>query len=485
VLLDNQLLPLGDDIAVSWDFAESHFDVAVIEELFGHYVLTLLGCADGDGTVPPVPARSAAAIKRAMLSRTPGGANGGPGGAAPGRASGIGQAEPAAAAPPAAAEEAALLAVAREHAGLSGLGLADNLFAAGLDSLSFIALVAKVETLAQTRIPLASALADPTVERLAGLVAQAGAKPLDAGRLAAGRSAAERSGGETLVWMRPALDAGDGAGGGVKALLAHGGFGNVEVYADLAVELPEDWEVWGVSFEPAARPYPQAMTIEEVCAPYLAEIRRRFQAGDRLVIVGWSVGGTIAAELAGRLGGDFDVEVILLDSLAPGPIVEVGDFTLDGERRLLESCAAAGRTGGGEPATAAELWTLVESSMADRAEESRLVEALATAISPTLVEDLGAARGNVTIRQFNALRTLIGARNAYFPALTVSRVLAVHASDGESWNNDAWTCLSPAGLEERELDGNHYSILMRPSARITARVIADHARRRSSRTGRA
>ncbi|MDR0416479.1 MAG: amino acid adenylation domain-containing protein, partial [Propionibacteriaceae bacterium] len=125
VLLDNQLVELGGAVAVSWDYVEPVFDAAMMAELFEHYIATLNRCAAGDGTAPPVPPASAAAIKQALLARAA------PAPTRPRRpAASAGRLD--------AAVAETVLALARRRLGRPSLTLDDNLFAAGLNSLAFV-----------------------------------------------------------------------------------------------------------------------------------------------------------------------------------------------------------------------------------------------------------------------------------------------------------------------------------------------------------
>jgi thioesterase domain-containing protein/acyl carrier protein len=464
-----------------------------------------------------VPPASAAAIKQALLARAA---------PAPSRPR-----RPAAAAGRLdAAVAETVLALARRRLGRPSLTLDDNLFAAGLNSLAFVEFVNRVEAATGQRIPLALALGEPTAARLASLAARSGP--------------AAAAAPESLVWLRPGT-------AGTAALFVHGGFGGVDVYRDLALAWPDGWDVWGLRFDALATPHPRALPIEAIAARYADEVRARFAAGGRLAIVGWSVGGTIAAELALQLAAAYDVDLALLDAIAPGWQVEVGDFTPESERRLVAAHLPAGvgpLAGSAEPpaksgpagqpgpagvgplagsaapptesgrasqpgpanagplaASAApptepgqasqpgpaaagplarrgqsveQLWAAVEAALSGGPAEADFVHALARSISPTLVEDLGTAGRTATVAQFSALRTLVGARNAYVPAGTLPRVLAVRASDGEAANIADWARLAPTGLALADVDGNHYSMMMGDGARAVAAAAAAHLARR-------
>ena len=446
VLLDNQLVPMGGQIAVSWDYVESFFDATMMTELFEHYLATLRRCAAGRADPPPVPAGSAVMVKRALLSRMGGRAE-----RPAARPAEDGRAEQ---------EDAGeVLAIAREQLRMPALAAPENLFDAGVDSLGFIALVKEIESRTGVRIPLASALSDPSAARLARLV-RAAPEP----REPAGRA----GGGESLVWLAP--------GGRTKAVLVHGGFGTVEVYRDLAMALPADWDVWGLRFGALARPWPQHLGVEEIAGRYADGIRARFGPGSRIVLVGWSIGGTLAAELAGLLAHEYRVDAVLLDSLAPGPQVDVGGFDPDAERELLARVLPAELAGRLDGAAGTEqLWRTVGELVPGRPEQAVLVRALAGSISETLMEDLGAGGAPPDIEQFNTLRTLIAARNAYRPRHRLERLTALHATDGEAFNCTQWGALAPDGFRAGELEGNHYSILMGTGAEATAETVARFA----------
>lgn len=446
VLLDNQLVPLGQEIWISWDYVASFFDEQLMGELFDHYLGTLRSCASGDGSIPPVPAYSAGLIKNMLFDRVDEHIVAPSGAGKPSRSR-------------CDESEGQVLAIARRRMSLPMLGTDDNLFDAGVDSLGFIALVKEIENEYQIRIPLASALGDPSVANLAALVVQ-DTRP----RIGDAGEPTDRA---SLVWLAP--------GGAVKVVLVHGGFGTVEIYRDLAVALPKEWDVWGLQFNALVEPFPRRLRVEEVAERYARELREQFAPGSHLVLVGWSIGGTLCAELSRLVKDDYQVDLAFLDSLAPGPQVDVGDFGLETEREMLcsvlpEAQAAMLRQASSTP----EVWTMVAGLVKNRSDESALVRRLAGSISTTLMEDLGVGSGVVTIDQFNTLRTLIAARNDYRPHHTMTRLMVLHATEGEAHNYADWVSLAPDGFCTGELAGDHYSILLGAGAGTTAETIVNH-----------
>ncbi|WP_366917840.1 alpha/beta fold hydrolase [Acidipropionibacterium jensenii] len=241
--------------------------------------------------------------------------------------------------------------------------------------------------------------------------------------------------------------------------------------------MPASWEVWGISFDHFAAPCPRHLTVEQIAGHYAECIRSRWSDDVPTVLVGWSMGGTIAAQMALELG-DHCPELVLLDSVGPGSRVDVGGrsgaagFDLAGEQQLI---------GGYDPGLlphqrvtdVEELWREVSARVPATGAEAELVAGLARTVSPDLAEDVLPAGGRASVEQFNTLRTLIGARNTYRPCGTVPRGLVIEATDGESTAAHSWSGLLPEQMTQTSIEGNHYSIMM-ADAGLTAGIISDY-----------
>ncbi|ASS75460.1 hypothetical protein CIG75_11050 [Tumebacillus algifaecis] len=190
---------------------------------------------------------------------------------------------------------------------ISGIGVTDNFFTLGGHSLLAVRLMAQITTRFSQTLPLSALFEGGTVEHLANLLRQTGHRswspliPIQA------------DGTETPFFC------------------IHPVGGSVFCYSALAASLGSDQPFYGLQacgLEAGEEPF---TTIEELAIAYLTAIRS-VQPHGPYRIGAWSLGGTIAYELAQQLQMQGEqVELLaLFDSLAPVPAYQeqADDLTL-------------------------------------------------------------------------------------------------------------------------------------------------------------
>jgi len=214
--------------------------------------------------------------------------------------------------------EQVLLKAARAVVPGGRIGVVDDFFAAGGDSLGAATLLARVEHIFQVAVPLGDFVADPRLQALAARI--------DTGR--ANPGAASTDPGSLLLPLASS------AGGAPLYLLPGGGGGEIELflaYADLAAELGANHPVLGFR---ATRPDGRLAAgndIGELVTAFL-EALRSAQPHGPYALIGNCYGGLIAIEMAARLRDQGETaSVVLLDTLAPGQL----RARLRGPRRFL------------------------------------------------------------------------------------------------------------------------------------------------------
>lgn len=438
VLIDNQLVAVGDEISLSWDYRVGQLSSQLIEDIFDVYCRTIDSCIAGEPDVAPLTRHQVRRLRCCLAAVKP---------------------QDTASDSTVAVEKAPartaldIVDKALGECGLIEVGLDDNLFECGVDSLNYVALVQRLEKLAGHDIALAVALNAPTRRGLAALIVEKKA------------SASHRP---CLTLLR------EGDPERIVVCL-HGGFGTVGIYQSFAAEMPGGYHMWGLSFEEHAAVYPQRVTIEQLAADYAAALRDVMTPTSTIAVVGWSLGGSLAVELAGQLGSRC-AGVALLDSVAPGVVVDVGDFSAASEEALLRN--VMGGTTQLPPATTngdvAEIWREAQAH-ADRGNRAETVRALARHLSPGLLEDLGMSGERVTMTDLNTLRSLVAARNSYRPsAARCPEALLVLPDDGEAHNSRQWAGRGVGTIRVVDVPGNHYSFMLAERAVQTSRLVADY-----------
>jgi thioesterase domain-containing protein/acyl carrier protein len=177
------------------------------------------------------------------------------------------------------------------------LDVATSFFEVGGNSLSALHLTAVLNKAFDLALSLAVLYQHPSIAALASYI--------DANR------SDERSNYQALVDL-------NGARGKERLFMFHPGIGGCEVYTDLARSLAGDFHCYGVD---AYNLYhaDKIADLHELAAYYLARIDELCAAApDRAIrLLGWSLGGTIAMEVAAQLEarGHRNVHLYLLDTV--------------------------------------------------------------------------------------------------------------------------------------------------------------------------
>jgi len=187
--------------------------------------------------------------------------------------------------PPRTALERKLAAIWTDILGAERVGLTDDFFDLGGDSISAMNLIARTKRECGVMVDIGPWLEHPTLEALA----TGRGKPVS--RLARGRA------------------------GAAPLVLVHPGAGSVLAYAYLARSLGDGRDVYGVEAPDDLR----ELTVESLADRY----QPRLPDGP-LHLGGWSFGGLVAFELAHRLGEDRVDTVLLMDTWHPDEVARLG-----------------------------------------------------------------------------------------------------------------------------------------------------------------
>jgi amino acid adenylation domain-containing protein len=224
--------------------------------------------------------------------------------------------------------ERGLAEVWRGLLGIDRVGVHDDFFALGGDSLRSIQLIARARTGLGLDLQVRDVFTHPTI---AGLAART-ARPDDS----------------PLVPLKT-------TGDGLPLFCVHAIGGSVAPYLPLAAEL--DGPVYGLESPGLDGTGEPLTTIAEMARVYLEAIRGVVPHGPYR-LAGWSLGGAVAYEMAGRLRADGE-QVDLLVMLDTGDPPRLDSPPGDAEILTLFARDLAGVTGAPDPGPVPDLDTLV------------------------------------------------------------------------------------------------------------------------------
>ncbi len=166
----------------------------------------------------------------------------------------------------------------KELLGVSEVGVRDNFFDLGGQSLTGVRLLAKVKKKYGVDLKLATMFSAPTIEKLSALIGKQNIEPPEF---------------RALIPIQP---------NGRKPILflIHEIEGSVLVFRDLVKHLDPEQPLWGVEYSIDTLSSTTIPTMEELAAHYLEEIRK-LQPNGPYYLLGYSFGGLLAFEMAHQL----------------------------------------------------------------------------------------------------------------------------------------------------------------------------------------
>ena len=198
--------------------------------------------------------------------------------------------------PPSDALEAQLIEIWEEVLGATRVGVRDDFFQLGGHSLLAARMFARVGEKLDKNLPLATMFHAPTIEKLAAVI---------------------RADGWTPHWS--VLVPMQAHGAKPPLFLAHGLTGNVLSFYGLRHHIPDDQPVYGIQAYGLSSGRASLLSIPEMAAYYVQEIRA-FQPQGPYYLGGFSAGGLLAYEMALQLtaAGEKVAFLALFDSFIEG-----------------------------------------------------------------------------------------------------------------------------------------------------------------------
>ena len=195
--------------------------------------------------------------------------------------------------------------------GVESIGVDQNYFDLGGDSVLAVHLFAEIEKVFKVKLPLATLFEAPTIQDLAEIL----------------RNEAPSDGWSPLVTIQD-------SGSRPPFFCVHGAGGNVLIYRELSQNLGSDQPFYGLQSQGLDGANPPLTKIEDMAALYKKAIRRRQPHGPYL-LGGYCGGGLIAFEIAQQLRSEGE-EIALLALLDTMNFSRISPFSIGS--RVYYSC---------------------------------------------------------------------------------------------------------------------------------------------------
>ncbi|MFD2171161.1 non-ribosomal peptide synthetase [Tumebacillus lipolyticus] len=323
--------------------------------------------------------------------------------------------------------EVELVKIWEELLGVTNIGVRDNFFTLGGHSLLAVRLMTKISSVFEQALPLATLFEGGTIEHLAGALRRA----------------------STQSWypLIPIQPDGDRA----PLFCVHPVGGSVFCYTALSESLGTAHPVYGLQacgLEAGEQPLTR---IEELAAAYIEAIRTVRPQGPYR-IAAWSLGGTIAFEMAHQLQAQGEqIELLaLFDSLAPLPT-----YQLQADELTLLATFAGDLMGGAE---------LKQPQEAIKGEDHALQLLQQQLPFPIELDSLK--------RLWEVFKANIDAYTTYRP-IAYGGDLLLFRSDAAGAPDHGWKQLITGEVQVIQMQANHYNMLQQPHVQSVADAITD------------
>ncbi|KJV06718.1 thioesterase domain-containing protein [Methylocucumis oryzae] len=236
--------------------------------------------------------------------------------------------------------------------------------------------------------------------------------------------------------------------------------GQLMAYQALAAQLPEDYSVVGLQTQFIGE------TLNDLAAEYVQLIRARQPVGP-YHLLGWSLGGLLAYEIAQQLikTGDIVATLMLLDSYLPATLKALtGKKTASTDRQRLQDFCE-------------DLLHAYDIEIADLIAESHTVDEVLDAVLQRLHELTSVAKNDM-LQLWQYFNQLVKAAENYRPELYQGQnMLLVYAEQlgltPERLIYD-WQALSASHLVCHGVIAEHQTLLQTPVVKTLAKIISDH-----------
>lgn len=336
---------------------------------------------------------------------------------------------------PKSAAEILLAGLWAELLGVKAIGVDDDFFALGGNSLTAVRMFAALKKRYDVQLPLSTLFNAPTISRLAKML------PAAEGELSIPDVPPD---GE---WS-PLVKINAGAPGRTPLFCVHGAGGNVMIFKRLADTLGLDRPFYGLQAQGVDGKLPPNETIEDMASCYVAALRK-VQPSGPYIFAGYSGGGIIAYEMAQQIVkmGETVSAIVMIDSIEPSEMLR--PITMFDRLKQVHRINKK------------YIWQWPMNFLSDRNYRRFSRKLQEGRIDETVMTGLEIAGALATEAYFRA-------QNKYRPKCYSGDVLLVQASEARmyflrSGPMRGWDKVVQGKIDIMKVDGDHYSIFLEPA----------------------
>jgi fengycin family lipopeptide synthetase D len=356
------------------------------------------------------------------------------------------------------------------------IGIDDDFFAIGGHSLKAAVMISKIHQTFNITLPLGEVFKSTTIKSLAEYInSEDVVRNRELLTLGDDQLVLLKSGTITAA----AGNLTDRTTNHLHLFLIHDGTGEVEGYIDFCGLLTGQFNCWGIRAQRLHVYAPRKSTIEEMAQNYIEKIKGLQPRGPYL-IAGWSIGGTIAFEMARQLEQQEEEISFLgmIDVLVPHHELktDISEFSIESETLFIHRHLPGIeiKQDPENPEGINRIWSMAVEYIKNGHFDEKVIKELTAAYeTPAPPDDWqkNKSTGDL-IKALNLSRTLIQARSLYMPDGKINTPIHYFAASqsAEIINEQDWNNFCSIPIKIRQIPGDHYSMFKMPQVAVLAKT---------------
>lgn len=255
-----------------------------------------------------------------------------------------------------------------------------------------------------------------------------------------------------------------GPQGNKNLFLVHDGTGRVEGYFRLALQIHNQFTVYGISLDESIGLVPWNTTVENLAESYVDQIKR-VQPKGPYFICGWSIGGVIALEIVRQLEKENDVKLcVMFDTPPPGyyPVQNKELFSVDSETEFICDFITNEklRSDLKNSKDVGSFWNYIKENLKEEDFDKKAFIDSDRQGWAAIIPNAEQTPLHILFYGINVIRTLHSARVSYFPDSKIhTKAKLFNAEDSPIINFNEWDKYCES-TESFSISGDHYSIFI-------------------------